>query len=730
MMKVQKSDETYVRFDRNKIIKTCMSAGADLNLSKRIAKEVAGEGYEGISTAEIRMSVYKKLKKLDVEVAERYVYRSNMRVRTSCDILDSFDNERIVSSLVQETGVNRSFANSIAKEVEKELGRMRLNYVTAPLIREIVNVKLLEHGMESVRARYTRLGMPVYDVKTLLENGHPHMPRFSPEAVHKIMSDQIAREYSMLAILPFDLADAHMSAQIYIHDLQYFALKPTTFSHDLKFFLKRGLKVDGTGDFAAVSGPAKRPVSAFMHAIKVLIAGQTEISREQYLEDFNYIMAPYVTNLPYEKVRQLAQMVAYEISQTAIGAGGQAIYANLVMDTSLPKHLRDTPAIQPGGKVIKSVKYGEYEDEAQSLFEAFCEVFSTGDFIGKPFVYPRMIVNRVSQRDSEPMELAAAVTERFGTPIYLNGGRSFYGIRRGTIQHVTLNLPQLSCIKKRDVMELLDNRMKKAFEVLLLKRKVINKNLSADLVPFLKQKAQGVRYFNPSNQLFVISYTGLEDLVRAELGLGLETKEGMRYGMKLVKLMEKMANGFANDSGLDVILTGDPKGISHTKFAINDVKRYGDLAPCRGGENPYYSKGHCVSLKKLSDKLDIEGKFNCAVSGRTSTRIRLSSKRSDPEKIPKMIADILDRKDVRYLSMSRGLSVCRKCGAPHMVESIICPNCRSRNVAIWAKDTGHLQDIRIWRPSRRQAFADALRYGTDGMGKHLNFKAKKAIMRC
>ena len=46
-MKVCKSNKQLVNFDRNKIIQTCMSAGAALKLATQIASEVRKEGYDG-----------------------------------------------------------------------------------------------------------------------------------------------------------------------------------------------------------------------------------------------------------------------------------------------------------------------------------------------------------------------------------------------------------------------------------------------------------------------------------------------------------------------------------------------------------------------------------------------------------------------------------------------------------------------------------------------------------
>ena len=37
------------------------------------------------------------------------------------------------------------------------------------MIREMVNTKLVEYGLEDLRSRYTRLGIPVYNLTSLIE---------------------------------------------------------------------------------------------------------------------------------------------------------------------------------------------------------------------------------------------------------------------------------------------------------------------------------------------------------------------------------------------------------------------------------------------------------------------------------------------------------------------------------------------------------------------------------
>ena len=506
-MKVRKRSNILVKFDRNKIIQTCMNAGARLKLASKISTEVKKEINDGTSTDDIRAIVYEKLHEIDPSMAKQYVYRSRMRVRTSRTSLENFDSKRIIDSLIKETKADSSFSETISREVEKELGRMRLNYITAPLIREIVNVKLLEHGMESVRARYTRLGMPVYDVKMLLEVGNREIQQFSPEVVHKVMSDQITREYSLIDILPIDLADAHMTGQIHIHDLNHLPLRPTTFSHDLRAFLLNGLKVDGSGEYTAIAGPAKNPEAAFMHAVKLLLAGSTECSREQMIEHFNIVMAPYVAGLQSKWIKQLVQMVLYEVSQTSVGRGGQAIFSSLNCDVTIPKHLKNLPAIRPGGKVSKNVTYADYADESESILNALIDVYSDGDYLGRPFIFPKFKVNLDKKISEETIRNLSSLTLKNGSTYYNTSKRQLYGSAKGIMQYVSINLPQAGYSSGGDIATLfnvIDGRLKKAREVLLLKKRLISKALDRNMLPFLRQSVGRGKYMKPEKQYYVI----------------------------------------------------------------------------------------------------------------------------------------------------------------------------------------------------------------------------------
>ncbi|HPU29076.1 MAG TPA: anaerobic ribonucleoside-triphosphate reductase, partial [Syntrophorhabdaceae bacterium] len=147
----------------------------------------------------------------------------NLFVRTSEETISDWNREKIVNALIRETLIDEETANQISIEVEQTIRKAGVKMVTAPLIREIVNAKLIERGLETARKMHTRLGMPIYDVDSLIlhpnkENANvPH----GPEATNLTLAERIKKEYALLAVFSQDVADAHMNGDIHLHDLGF-----------------------------------------------------------------------------------------------------------------------------------------------------------------------------------------------------------------------------------------------------------------------------------------------------------------------------------------------------------------------------------------------------------------------------------------------------------------------------------------------------------------------------
>ena len=78
-------------------------------------------------------------------------------VRTSGETMKGWDRAKIVEALIRETFIDRDTAEQISCEVEDVIMRGNIKVVTAPLIRELVDAKLIERGLETARKMHTRL---------------------------------------------------------------------------------------------------------------------------------------------------------------------------------------------------------------------------------------------------------------------------------------------------------------------------------------------------------------------------------------------------------------------------------------------------------------------------------------------------------------------------------------------------------------------------------------------
>ena len=235
-------------------------------------------------------------------------------VRTSDGHIIEWNRDRIVRQIVEETklvetfygyeGADEATAQEIARDVEHKIKSMGLKSLSGPLIREIVNITLLEKGMIQYRNVSTRVGTPVYDAHMIdvgkgFEAHDNANLQENAETSHKKKADKISKEQYLLQ-LPPALADYHLSGEMHIHDLEYFGTRPFCQDWDLRYFFYYGLMPDGTGTKASVAGPAKRAEVAILHAVKALGSAQTNFAGGQGYYNFLTFLAPFVEGMPLQ----------------------------------------------------------------------------------------------------------------------------------------------------------------------------------------------------------------------------------------------------------------------------------------------------------------------------------------------------------------------------------------------------------------------------------------------
>ncbi len=281
--------------------------------------------------AEARKYCLTDLGKMVIDVADRVEKKAvkprGMLVRTSHFTLEEFDSNKIASSLMREAKIPADLAQRAAKEAEKLLLKSKTKYVTAPLIREVVNALLIEKGLEDYRHKLTRLGLPVHEVTSLVEGKDSQ----NSASIISTAGKTVFREYTLLNVLPRDIADAHVSGSIHINELSTWILKPNEVMQDLRFFFQNGLKLDSLDPLKLSQKPPESFESALSLAFNVLMHAGREIDELQTLDYFNVFLAPFIKGMDLERVKENLRLFIMNVNHHAevtlgFGVGNSKIH--------------------------------------------------------------------------------------------------------------------------------------------------------------------------------------------------------------------------------------------------------------------------------------------------------------------------------------------------------------------------------------------------------------------
>ena len=751
---VLKNNGIFEKFSHEKIVKSCLMVDAPLWASEKIASQVATAAYDGISTAEIKMLVYDSLKKVDVKVADKYLATNKLRVRTSRDTIESFDKSKIANTLIVETGASEEVADRIASDVWKELKKLDVEFLSAPMIREIVNTKLVEHGLETLRKRYTRLGIPVFNITSLIENGSRDNANMihNPETVHKYVADEALKQYALLHILPTELADAHMAGDIHVHDLEFFAGRPMNcLQHDLRLFIKHGLKVDGTGDHTSVAGPPNHIETLMNHAGEIMLASQQNMSGGQAMSLWNVFVAPFARGLPYEKVKQAVQMFVYNLNMAYAARGSQVPFTSINMEFTVPEFLLEEAAYGPRGRLVGV--YGDFEDETRMLQRAFTETLLEGDADGKPHLFPNTIYTLrkevLKDEFEDDLRLVHELSAKYGSAYFINmlanyrknmanymGCRTSLGdnwtgdwdkdcLRTGNLAYVTLNLPRIAYNSRDDteVFEYLDSYIDMAVEVLKLRREqALNCLNEYNLLPFLKQEVEDELYYRIENSTVSFGFVGLNEALESYLGAGIENQDSDKFGIKMIQHINKRAEQLKAETGWRWTVLQTPAESTAYRFASLDRKKYKDKAVVQGDQGAYYytNSSHVPvnSEVMLPEKIKIEEKYHPLTLGGHIFHAFMGESYSDPASLMSLTDKIARKSDIGFWAYSSALSFCIKCKTLMKGLNDECPTCGEREDVEWYdRITGYVQQVGRaksssggWNAGKRQELMDRRRF--------------------
>ena len=289
-------------------------------------------------------------------------------------------------------------AEAVIRIALKIGGALPFEQLNEQLENEIICQVLRSRGHEEYANVFSMVGIPVESLTDIItgsgfENHENANLQNNAETSHKKGADNIFKKY-YLNLLPVNIRDLHLRGAIHIHDLEYFGTRPFCFDWDLRYFLYYGLMPDGNGTKASVSGPAKHAEVAVLHAVKALGSAQTNFAGGQGYYNFLTFLAPYFRNLPYKRIKQLMQMFVFEMTQMMVARGGQLVFSSVQLSPGVPNLWKDKPVVAygkvyDGKRSLERWTYGELEPEVRLMFRALMEVLLDGDYLEKPFNFPK-----------------------------------------------------------------------------------------------------------------------------------------------------------------------------------------------------------------------------------------------------------------------------------------------------------------------------------------------------
>lgn len=282
----------------------------------------------------------------------------SMFVRTSDDSLVQWDREKIVAALLREANMDRAMAELIAAEVEAQVSGANLRTLTAALVRELVDAKLIEHGLEEHRRKHMRLGVPLYDAERIIcvpnqgESEYISDPRTSAG----FLAARVKKEYALCQVFSEDVAEAHAAGDIHLHDLgQVDCLRRC--QPLLRAFTEWGLPMP--------DGRDQQPMSAYSFNS---LAGHFTEHLERFFtqavqwDSYNLFMAPFLAELDEQSLSAVSDHLAAEL---ATHNGGK-FRTRIGLNWNMTEHIGGLSVPDPEDDDSDEL-YGAYEDAAQTF---------------------------------------------------------------------------------------------------------------------------------------------------------------------------------------------------------------------------------------------------------------------------------------------------------------------------------------------------------------------------
>jgi ribonucleoside-triphosphate reductase (formate) len=680
--------------------------------------------------------------------------------------LEPFDQERITVAIWKAAkavgGKDKEQAKRISDEVVALLNKQYGDdgVPTVEEIQDLVEKRLIENGHASTAKAYILYRKQHTDMRELAallsssdmvdqylqledwrvkENSNMS---YSLQGLNNYLSSTVIAKYWISRIYPENIAEAHFSGDMHIHDLG--VLGPYCVGWDISDLLMSG--------FGGVSGkieskPAKHFRTALGQVVNFFYTLQGEAAGAQAFSNFDTYLAPFIRydNLSQKDVEQALQEFFFNMN-VPTRVGFQTPFTNLTLDLTVPDFMKNE-AVLYNGKVTQDT-YGGMTKEMDMFNTAFAEVMKQGDSKGRVFTFPIPTYNITKDFDwDSPVSQAIfEVTAKYGVPYFSNfvnsdmkpedvrsmccrlridnrelrkRGGGFFGANplTGSIGVVTLNIPRIGYLSKDEdeFFEKLERLMEIAKSSLELKRKVLESFTDSGLYPYSKRYLRHVKEGYGKfwkNHFSTIGIVGVNEAVVNLLGQNIATKDGQAFAVKMLSFMRKRLADYQEETGSIYNLEATPAEGTSYRLARIDRKRYRDIIFANHKQvvnehaEPFYTNSSQLPVDfsgDLFDALEHQETLQSLYTGGTVFHIFLGERLHSWKAAAELIKKVAWNSKLPYFTLTPTFSVCPTHGYTSG-EHKTCPVCGS-TCEVYSRVVGYLRPVDQWNDGKQAEFA-------------------------
>ena len=679
--------------------------------------------------------------------------------------LESFDQERITNAIWKAAkavgGTDKEQAKRVSDEVVAELQKTYGDdgVPTVEEIQDIVEKRLIENGHAQTAKAYILYRKQHSDMRELAallsssdmvdqylevedwrvkENSNMS---YSLQGLNNYLSSTVIAKYWISRIYPQNIADAHFSGDMHIHDLG--VLGAYCVGWDVSELLLSGF---GGVPGKIESKPAKHFRTALGQVVNFFYTLQGEAAGAQAFSNFDTYLAPFIRydKLTQRDVEQALQEFFFNMN-VPTRVGFQTPFTNLTLDLTVPDFMKDE-AVLFNGKVTQDT-YGDMTKEMEMFNLAFAEGMRQGDSKGRVFTFPIPTYNITKDFnwDSPVAQAIFEVTAKYGVPYFSNfvnsdmkpedvrsmccrlridnrelrkRGGGFFGANplTGSIGVVTLNIPRIGYLSKDEdeFFERLENLMEVAKSSLEIKRKVLETFTDNGLYPYSRRYLRHVKegygkYWK--NHFSTIGIVGVNEAIINLLGQNIASRDGQAFAVKMLDFMRNRLADYQEETESIYNLEATPAEGTSYRLARIDKRKYKDIIFANQKQvladhaEPFYTNSSQLPVDfagDLFEALEHQETLQTLYTGGTVFHIFLGERLNSWKAAAELIKKVAWNSKLPYFTLTPTFSVCPTHGYTNG-EHKICPTCGA-NCEVYSRVVGYLRPVDQWNDGKQAEF--------------------------